>query len=682
MSKVSKLVLFFFLLLLFLIFRNWFTYSSLSAGDWDYQSVEKIKELSLTPFVWDYNLQNGFGGNNAHILGLSYYYDISTLFLSKYLHFPWFLIERIAWFWLFLGLTIAASSYLSWQLFRQSRYILISIFIYLCNTYILLLVSGGQMGVVLAYAIAPFVLGIFMKTVDEISLSTKMLSSQLKFSIVAGLALALQILFDIRIVYLTLIAIGLYVVFNIRHKNILNYILRLLILVIFIPSFIALFLHAFWLLPLIFIRVNPLDQLGAAYNSSEAVKFFSFATFENSLSLLHPNWPENIFGKVSFMRPEFLLLPIVAFSSLLFVSNNKLRRNILFFAFLGLVSSFFAKGANDPFGQIYLWMFNHVPGFIMFRDPTKWYLLTALSYSILIPFSIFSIYDLLKTKHIFSTKIKIFSAPKIFIFLTFCLLLLLIKPVLIGQVGGTFNPIIIPQEYIKLEKFLAEDQSYSRTLWIPVPQRFGYYSSIHPRVSAQNFFQEQKIDTLLKDITNKKTEINLREASIKYILVPYDSQKEIYIEDRKYNEKKHNKIINTLDKVIWLKRINGFGKIAVYEIKQPEDHFWSSNSSAKISYHIINPTEYLVTIINAREGDRLIFTESYDKQWKATIVDADHHELQNNKYGRYNSFIMQGNGTYSVKVSYLPQQLVYKGIVISSLSLITILIVLFMFKLL
>ena len=37
----------------------------------------------------------------------------------------------------------------------------------------------------------------------------------------------------------------------------------------------------------------------------------------HALSLLHPNWPENLFGKVYFLQPEFLILPILAFSAFL-----------------------------------------------------------------------------------------------------------------------------------------------------------------------------------------------------------------------------------------------------------------------------------------------------------------------------------------------------------------------------
>ena len=158
-------------------------------------------------------------------------------------------------------------------------------------------------------------------------------------------------------------------------------------------------LHAFWLLPTLVTHGSAISEFGAIYTSSNSIAFFSFAKFEDAFGLLHPNWPENIFGLTHFMRPEFLLLPFLAFSSLLFVAKeNKKNTYVLFFALLALLGAFLAKGVNDPFGGVYLWFFDHVPGFIMFRDPTKWYLLIVLSYSVLIPYTVGKVYEVLRRR--------------------------------------------------------------------------------------------------------------------------------------------------------------------------------------------------------------------------------------------------------------------------------------------
>ncbi len=81
-----------------------------------------------------------------------------------------------------------------------------------------------------------------------------------------------------------------------------------------------------------------MEDVGSNVTSVAAVQFFSFAKLDNAIALLHPNWPENIFGKVSFFRSEFLLLPIIAFSPLLFLFRTKIKKKehstVLFFILL------------------------------------------------------------------------------------------------------------------------------------------------------------------------------------------------------------------------------------------------------------------------------------------------------------------------------------------------------------
>ena len=319
---------------------------------------------------------------------------------------------------MFLFLCIVSISYLLNKIFPliPLQFKLLGIFIFVTNSYILLLVSGGQMGIALAYSITPLVSVSFIKIAVQ----------NLKLSIITGILFSIQVMFDIRIAYITITAIILYLILHfIKSKETLRSSLYILIYSLVIPLGITGLLHAFWLLPLLFSGTSSINQqLGDIYTTTEAVKFFSFAKLENSLSLLHPNWPENIFGKVGFMKPEFLALPIVAYLSLLFINSkfkiqNSNSKIILFFALLGLVGAFLAKGASEPFGQVYIWLFEYVPGFVMFRDPTKWYLFIAISYAVLLPFSVWKIWEKMSGKSLFKN---------LFLILIILYLLFLIRP--------------------------------------------------------------------------------------------------------------------------------------------------------------------------------------------------------------------------------------------------------------
>ena len=410
------MVRFFIVAIIFLVFKNWILPGAISSGDSSFRFPESWEGVSYFPYAWS-PLSGDLGRSFVFTLGLNTYYTGTALLLTNFFHLPWDIIVRLVWFFPFIIVAFFSSRYLLKVVLPglSDLYSSIGALLFLTNTYILMVVGGGQIGVGLSYGIAPLVLASFMRIADYDKLRIADYALRIRYSIIAGLVFSVQIMLDPRIAYVTIAAAILYLLFNyvlriangelqiksvIRNKQ-LN--IWGIIYALIIPLGITGLLHAFWLLPFLFVGSGSIDQLGGVYTTAGAVKFFSFAKLENSLSLLHPNWPENLFGKVSFMKAEFLALPILAYASLLFIGRktSDLRHQrsiILFFALLGLIGAFLAKGANDPFGFLYIWLFEHVPGFVMFRDPTKWYLLIALSYSVLIPYSVYSIYEWLKHK--------------------------------------------------------------------------------------------------------------------------------------------------------------------------------------------------------------------------------------------------------------------------------------------
>src|ERR1035437_4166825 len=397
---MRKLVAPFLLLLLIIfIFHAWFLSGLLSTFDFPYYSSLMMKDASVMPYAWGFHASlDGLARFISPYSWVLPFINIPQVVFGR-LGMDWPLIERIAYFYPLLILLIISPVVLFKTVFPKNKFYLMAIIVFSFNTYSLLLFSG-EIFVALAYCLIPLILAIFIKIINN----TGNHITKSIYAIVAGLLTSLQIMFDPRVAYVTLSAVALYVVFSILYlvfskkiriiniKGLLNY----FVFIIFIPGAITLLLQAFWILPSIFHGGNPVESLGAGYSSVGAVQFLSFAKLENTIALLHPNWPENIFGKAYFMRPEFLLLPVLAFASLFFIKRNEASKEkvyILFFALLGLIGAFLAKGSNDPFGGIYLWMFNHVPGFIMFRDPAKWYPLVAISYAVLIPFSMWKIYE-------------------------------------------------------------------------------------------------------------------------------------------------------------------------------------------------------------------------------------------------------------------------------------------------
>ena len=621
-------------------------------GDFRFFWNENIKDFVTLPSAWDSMLNTGIGQSQVGSLWITSYLNLTSHASKIGLNWEW--IQLLLWVLPAVVLSFLSPYLLFKFLFKDRRYSFLAGIIYLFNTYFLMVLAGGQLGVSLSYSLVPLVLLGFIRLVEKPSLRN---------ALIAGLTLGFQIIFDPRIVYITLITTFFYFVFN---SAALKRVIKKSFGLFIFPLVIASLMNIFWILPLILTKSSAIP---AGFDSASSFRFFSFADFSHALSFLHPNWPENIFGKVYFLQPEFLILPILAYSSLLFISKNKNQKYLLFFALLGLVGTFLSKGANPPFGEVNTWMFQNFPGMAMFRDPTKFYVLIALSYSILIPFSIFSISEWLKSKILFKGQSAFgrkFQISNLLLIFTFLFLIFLVAPIF-----GQIKIKQVPQEYVELKDFLINEKTFSRTLWIPKWQRFGFFSNNHPAIGREELLKgdyRKQIEQLKKP----ETEQLLRELSVKYVIIPFDSEGEIFLDDRKYSEKKRQEVEKELDKISWLRKqrlndLSHLNKIAVYEIKNSKDHFWSPSSEVEVRYGSIKPTEYKVQVKNAKQGDLLVFSESFDKNWFAQISETI---VRNSEYKDLNSFRMS-EGDHVLRIFYKPQKYVEAGLWLSVATLLT-----------
>lgn len=635
------------------LYSNWFASGLLTSGDfWPlFSSMYSIREFPLS--AWDFNANNGFGGFSGPFLWIHFNLAWPVMLFNP---LRWEIIERVFYLFPFLVLVFISPFLLFRTLFRSNFYAVISALIYSVNTYILLIVSGGQIiSIGLSYTLIPLVFLVYFL------LQAK---PTLRFGVIAGLLLGIQTVLDIRIAYITFFTLGIFLLLSIQQHRFTK---QFFFFGFLLPGVITILLNCFWLLPSLLVFVNPFEQLGSAYSSSDAVRFFSFAKLEQTISLLHPNWPENIFGKVGFMQPEFLLLPIIAFSSLFFVSSKQNSKNkfaVLFLLVVGIIGVFLAKGANDPLGQLYVFLFNHLPGFRLFRDPSKWYVLIAVSYAFLIPFVLLNLPHVVFGKNI---KKYLFIVPLLFlIYFGYT-----IRPVLLGQIGGLFKTQEVPIEYRTFEKYFSSDPSFSRIFWVPTYSRFSYYSLNHPAIIGANYYGVNSADDTIEKISKEGEIDNLARLGIGYIVVPFDSQGEIFLNDRKYDEKQYLQAVKRMRAVEDVREIKGFGRNIVFQISNQKSHFWSTNANIqKVS--LISPTEYKVDLMSARKGEVLVFNERFDPHW---VLIYDSVKIKAREGNKVNTFILPRDGNYFVTIKYLPQTIVNIGSIISAITVCLLILV-------
>lgn len=647
------------------IFSPWWTSKEIIGGDWPYRFAESVKVSSLSPPAWSPGHGNGLGG-----VIVAYYLD-QYLYLTLYLFanllsIPWILVSKFFWFFLPLALGVFGIV----ELLHTSKVKvtlgsgLIASLVYLTNTYFLMISGGGQMGVVLAYGIAPLVLVSFIKFFDQdfsLERGNRDLST-LAAALVCGLLFGIQVIFDPRIAYATLIAIFVYTIFKIR--KILTTLVARPVKAIFLifPFLVSLILNCYWILPLLVMRTNPLSSLGQAYTSIGSLQFFSFADFSHVLSLLHPNWPENIFGKTYFLKPEFLVIPIIAFSSMVFL---KKQLHILYFTLLALLGVFLAKGANPPFAGVFIWLYQNLPGFVMFRDPTKFYVLSSLSYAVLISFAIGAFSTIVlrgqRSKSVTNSILTL-------LFLFFWALT--IRQALLGQLSGTFANHTVPQEYSKLKNQLVKDKEFYRTLWVPRQQRFTFGSSLHPAVEASPLVGSTSSAELIEAFPKESIEKLIEDIGVKYVIIPEDSLGEIFLEDRKYSQKVRDQFEKGLDNISWLKKISS-GPITIYETPIYKDLFWLEGPGT-VSYSMISPTEYSV-LVNTPSETKLILAQNYNSGWMANNIRSVRTDEG------LNSFLLH-SGTTKIFVYFTPEKYYTLARWISLLTLISSLLGFFLLK--
>lgn len=624
---------------LLLVYKSFFFFGKeISAGDAPFYYAD-ANNLTLMPYLW---LNSGMGQFSG-TLNQNLYLNIPIKLLF-FLKVPWIVIERIIIYLPFLLIGFFSALYFIRTLFPDLKYKFLVPFLYLINTYILMIIGGGQMSIALMYALFPLVFSVLIQYLKNYSLF---------WAIISGLLLALELVYEPRGLYLVFLLTFFYLFFNFGFAWKKSFSLL-------VPLLIALVLHAFWIYPLL---STYRSGYASGYMSAGWLSFLSTADFPKSLSLLHPNWSENIFGKTYFMKPEFLLLPLLAFCSLYFSLGDK---RIKFFILTALGGAFLAKGINPPFEGIYSFLFTHLPGFNLFRDPTKFYLFTSLSYVVLVPYTLEKIGEVIRLK-IKNRFLKLYYSETIIIlFLIFYGFLLF--PAVSGSLNGTLKTRNLPVEYQILKDKIHRDPEFFRTLWVSLTPRFAVQENYHPALSTTDFFGQvspEKIPGLIK-----KQKKYIKMSSIKYVIIPDDFEGEIFLTDRKYDQKKRLAIEKELDKITWLKKDKSFKELTVYKIIGYIDLFLIKNGQVK--FQMENPTRYLLSI-KSDNDNLIIFSQSYDPCWKLTLNSG--YQTFSQKTGRINQFSIK-KGTYNGIVEFIPQQKVSLGIKISSSFLVVLLLLL------
>ncbi|MEK9178353.1 MAG: hypothetical protein AAB801_01070, partial [Patescibacteria group bacterium] len=271
----------------------------------------------------------------------------------------------------------------------------------------------------------------------------------------------------------------------------------------------------------------------------------------------------------------------------------------------------------------------------------------------------------------FSKRIKYLAGGLFVLYLLFTL-----RPAVFGDLSGIFRPKQIPSEYLVLGENLKNDKNFYRTLWVPQRQKYGYFDPNHPGIDASSIMGRSEVKNIIKKFNSEGFDQTLSDLSVKYVIVPTDSDGEIFLKDRKYDPKQYQLAVNDLSKLEWLKKSEEFEDLVVFETASFEDHFWSTSENLVISYRFVNPTEYRVNLANVKKGDILIFSEGYNPNW---VLKDRGQTVFSKPYNSLNSFVLSEDSK-NATVYFKPQKWVNIGLFISALTFLCLLLSLLLLR--
>ncbi len=471
------------LILSFLVHRNWFQHDVILSNEVHHRPDDMLKAYLWLPQLW----QNVNAGRASYIFlyrHLSYMLRGVTAGVL-----PSSVRDMVA---LAVPMTVLPVVSMYWAASRLSRGDRMAAFFaalfFSFNTYILHLSRGGQTYPALAVAIAPLPVALFILGLDK---------SSLKYAFLGGLALGIQACTEIRIAYLTaLIALAYFPVrlamdWKSGPGPQATRALKALAVFLLVPAV----LHLYWIIP----SVMRADALSAPASLSQPYWIYGHnpITLARAVTVFHP-WaalPSENAGEIELedVRSLYWLIPVLAFTAPLLARKKK----IWFFSAVAAAFVFFAKGAHEPFGGVYIWCFKHLPGFGGFRDPSKFFVGATLAYAFLIGGSMSG----LCRRAASALPGKWARLPSALPLAASIWLVYLVYPYWNDQlVGRTYLPRPMGADHRQMRNAINADKTDFRILWHPFRGIYTFDSPARPYLGSVNYH--------LFDIYMYRTDIN------------------------------------------------------------------------------------------------------------------------------------------------------------------------------
>jgi hypothetical protein len=558
---------------IFLLFvRNWLSPQPQYGGDWHYIFTKRIIENLHLPNLWSF--AENLGSSNAGKVGLNML-DALQSYLYDLFGFEFKQSEIILWFAPYLFFSTVGMYLLSQKFFKSKLATSIAVFFYTFNTYTLTIFSdAGHSNILVSYSLLPFVLVSLFNLFEKPNLSK---------AIIYVLFFSLTFIYDFRIGYIGSFIQAIFIIreliFNRKNKYWVDNIIWL-----YISMAMFIIVNVFWILPII---ITPKDSiLLEGYDKAIWVYRLSFQTIFNGIFPQHPFWGGDgvSYFVTNPISPIFVILTILLVIGIVITARSatkSVKGNVILLTVLWIAGSIMISGSNFPFGSIYIWLFEHFPGFFMFREPQKFYILVLLPYSLLLGYSINAIFIYLKKQEA--------VLPQVFKYVVLIILTFSIFPAFQGLLNNNAVNRDIPPYANKIAELNDSTDEFYRVLWIPQLSKASYQTESHPRLDYESNFKtffgpNEDIDTMIDFIGKDEFEYFLQKTSSKYVVITEESEISKW-----YKAEQYERILKYLDSAKFLTKLDATD-VNIYEYKKYDTLIYATDNAMLTNYNFLNET--------------------------------------------------------------------------------------------